>query len=217
MGWAGSPSSCTVRLTELSKAAQGVCLRTDPWVALCYSSSPDTQLLQLSFLVAICLPLPGIILTQLIPIFSFLKWKAQRKCCIWNLCSANTAVGFVPCPAGPTTKQGHNSQSPSPNTWRRQLSFCFSLNLARAGAFISSTEESIFHSPERYSVKVLSLCYFSRISCMDGILVRWRNSHDEQLLVLQLPQLSCPLPQLAGAPQEPEMRSENIQGSHGGL
>lgn len=100
----------------------------------------------------------------------------------------------------------------------RQLSFCFSLNLARAGALIPSTEEWIFHSPESYSVKVLPLCYSSRISCMDGILVRWRNSHDEQLPALQLPPALLPFTTGSmSTSQEPEMRSENIQGSHGGL
>lgn len=92
---------------------------------MCYSSSPDIQLLQLAFLAAIYFPLPNIVLTRLLP--SIFEVKGPEEETLHpNLCSASRAAGFVPCLADHTTKQGHNSQSPSPITWMRQLSFCFS-------------------------------------------------------------------------------------------
>lgn len=47
--------------------------------------------------------------------FFEVKDPERGKHCIHKLSSANTAAGFVPCPAGHTIKQSDDPQSPSPH------------------------------------------------------------------------------------------------------
>lgn len=47
---------------------------------MCYSSSPDIQLLRLAFLAAIYFPLPNIVLTRLLPSIFEVKGPGWKPC-----------------------------------------------------------------------------------------------------------------------------------------